>query len=271
VWQPSPMAGNNGGNPATHFGRQLRKERLSRGWSIHELAHRTGITAGHLSRIENGKRMPTAAVAQACDDVFPERRGWFSEYVADSQAWTPPGFRVWSEYEDGASALRAWIPGVIHGLAQTEDYARAQLGTAIGATPEVIATRLAARMQRQRRTILRDDHAPATVLLVDELGLSREAGSAGVMAGQCAHLLALAGMPHVTLQVVPAVVHAALASELTLADHAAYVEHLVSGYVYTDEETVSSLSRMISAIQAEAFRASESRQIIGRTRERWMK
>jgi DNA-binding XRE family transcriptional regulator len=265
------MAGNNGGNPATHFGRQLRKERLSRGWSIHELAHRTGITAGHLSRIENGKRMPTAAIAQACDEVFPERRGWFSEYVADSQSWTPPGFRVWSEYEDGASSLRAWAPGVIHGLAQTEDYARAQLGTVIGATSEIIATRLAARIQRQRRTILRDEHAPATVLLVDELGLAREAGSAGVMAGQCTHLLTLAGMPHVTLQVVPGVLHAACASEVTIADGVVYTEHVAAGYVYTDDETVSSLSRMISAIQAEAYRASESRRLIEGQRERWTK
>jgi len=71
------MAGNDGGSPVTHFGRQVRKERLARGWSIHELSRRTGIAAGHLSRIENGKRPPTENVATACDAVFAERKGWF--------------------------------------------------------------------------------------------------------------------------------------------------------------------------------------------------
>src|ERR1700734_3054234 len=61
-------------NPVSHFGRQLKKERLARGWSLPELSRRTGIDAGHLSRLENGKRPPTEAIALACDDVFPERR-----------------------------------------------------------------------------------------------------------------------------------------------------------------------------------------------------
>lgn len=65
----------NNGNPATHFGRQMRKERQARGWSIHEFARQTGLNAGHLSRIENGKRPPTENVATACDAAFPQRRG----------------------------------------------------------------------------------------------------------------------------------------------------------------------------------------------------
>ena len=66
-------------NPASHFGRQLKKERLARGLSLPELAKVTGIDGGHLSRIENGKRPPTESVATACDAVFAERRGWFAE------------------------------------------------------------------------------------------------------------------------------------------------------------------------------------------------
>src|SRR5712691_5688690 len=111
LWQPRIMEGNNGGSPTSHFGRQLRKERLAHGWSIHELAERTGLNAGHLSRVENGKRPPTHHVAAACDGVFPERRGWFTEYYEDSRAWTPPGFRPWAEHEDTAASLRVWAPG----------------------------------------------------------------------------------------------------------------------------------------------------------------
>jgi transcriptional regulator with XRE-family HTH domain len=68
-------------NPASHFGRQLRKERLGNGWSLDELARNTSINAAHLSRIENGHRPPTEKVATACDAAFPSRRGWFLEYV----------------------------------------------------------------------------------------------------------------------------------------------------------------------------------------------
>jgi hypothetical protein len=262
------MSDNNGGNPATHFGRQLRKERTARGWSIHELAQQTSLNAGYLSRIENGKRQPTQHVAEACDAVFPERRGWFTEYYEDSRAWTPPGFRTWGEYEDVTTSLRAWSPGVMHGLVQTQDYARSMLSTAPGVTDEILATRLAARLERQRRVIRRAD-APATWLVVDELSLYRLVGTPEVMAAQLGHLAQLAALPHITLQILPAVAHPASASELIIADSAAYAEHLVGGYVFTDEAVYSSLLRLFSTIQAECYRASESLALIDGTRERW--
>lgn len=103
------MAGNGSGNPATHFGRQMRKERLARGWSLQELARATGINVGHLSRIENGKRPPTENLAAACDAAFPERRGWFSEYYEEMRTWSevPAAFKDWSELEDKAATLSA--------------------------------------------------------------------------------------------------------------------------------------------------------------------
>jgi transcriptional regulator with XRE-family HTH domain len=75
------MVGTQNGSPAQHFGKQMRKERLARGWSLPELSARTGINAGHLSRIETGKRPPTEHVALALDAAFPERKGYFLEYV----------------------------------------------------------------------------------------------------------------------------------------------------------------------------------------------
>jgi hypothetical protein len=156
----------------------------------------------------------------------------------------------------------------MHGLAQTEGYARALLSTAPGVTAEIVATRLAARLDRQRRVIHRDD-PPTTWLVVDELSLYRAVGGPEVMAGQMRHLARLAELPHVTLQVLPAVGHPANQSELIIADNAAYVEHLVGGYVYTDDATVSSLLRLFSTIQAECYRASESLALIDRTRDTW--
>jgi hypothetical protein len=261
------MAGNDSGNPVTHFGRQVRKERVARGWSIHELARRMGVAAGHLSRIENGKRPPTEAIAAKCDDVFPERRGWFTEYYEESRTWTPPGFRDWPEYEDKAMNLRAWMPGIVHGLLQTEGYARALLETSPGVTDEMVTARLAARMARQRRVLMRDDPLSAW-FLVDQLSLYRLVGSAEVMVAQMGHLAAVAALPDVTLQILPAIAHPAHA-ELIVTDSAAYTEHLAGGYVYTEEETVTRLARLFHTILSESYRASESAAMIEEVGQIW--
>ena len=77
-------------------------------------------------------------------------------------------------------------------------------------------------------------------------------------------------MPHVRMQVLPAIAHPATASELILADNsAAYCEHLAAGGVYTEEDTVSRLERLFTTIQVESYRASESAAIIGRAEEVW--
>jgi transcriptional regulator with XRE-family HTH domain len=75
------MALNNGNGASTHFGRQMRKERLAHGWSLREFHDRTGVDIGHASRVETGKAPPTEKVAMACDAAWPERRGGFLEYV----------------------------------------------------------------------------------------------------------------------------------------------------------------------------------------------
>jgi transcriptional regulator with XRE-family HTH domain len=64
---------------AVHFGRQVKKERLVRHWSLEELARQTGIDHGHLSRIERGLRPPTEKIAVEMDKAFPNREGWFTE------------------------------------------------------------------------------------------------------------------------------------------------------------------------------------------------
>jgi transcriptional regulator with XRE-family HTH domain len=262
------MDGRHDSGAAGHFGRQMRKERVARGWSIAELAKRMGVDAAHLGRVESGKRPPTEKLALACDVVFPERRGWFAEYYEESRSWTPPAFRNWAEYEDKAVSLRTWSPGVVHGLAQTEAYARALLQTSPGATAEMVAGRLTARMERQRRVLMRDD-PPATWFIVDALSLCRQVGSAKVMATQMRHLLTVAAMPRVTMQILPAVAHPAGASGFVIADGAAYAEHVGSGYVFTDEQTVSSVLRLFHSIHSESHRASESLRMIERLGELW--
>jgi len=255
-------------NPVSHFGRQVKKERLARGWGLVELSRRTGIDAGHLSRIENGKRPPTETVAKACDRVFPERKGYFAEYYEESKSWVPVFFRDWPEIEDKAAVLRVWMTGVVHGLLQAEGYAHALLATAPGVTGETMERRLKSRMERQRRVLLREQDPPLAFFVVDEIALYREVGSAQVMAEQMRHLTAVAAMPNVTLQVLPAVAHPATASGFVIADDSAWCEHVVSGGVY-EADYVSTLTRMFDSLRAESYRASESVAMTERLGKAW--
>jgi hypothetical protein len=161
-----------------------------------------------------------------------------------------------------------WKPGIVHGLLQTEDYARALIAAVPGTSAETAAVRLASRLERQRRILLRED-PPDVWFIVDQLSLYRLVGSPEVMTAQMQHVTEVAAMPNVTLQVLPAVAHPANASEFIATDTAAYAEHVVGGYVFTDEQTVSYLNRLFSTILSECYRASESLAMIAEVGEIW--
>jgi Domain of unknown function (DUF5753) len=228
---------------------------------------RAKLNVGYASLIENGKRPPTLRVAQACDAVFPERKGYFVEYYTELQEWSevPAAFKDWSEHESETASLRDWWPSFVSGLLQTEDYARAQLRTYPGVTDQAVAARLAARMERQRRLFARE---VLSWFIVDEMALYRLVGSAETMAEQMRHLAEVAAMPNATLQILPAVAHPAGASGFIIADDAAYAEHAAGGFVYTGE-TGSSLLRLFYSIHAECYRASDSLAIFERLADQW--
>lgn len=53
---------------AEGFGARLRQARLAAGWSLRDLAQRVHYSVAYLSRVENGHRAPTIALARRCDD-----------------------------------------------------------------------------------------------------------------------------------------------------------------------------------------------------------
>lgn len=261
-------AGTNG--VAGHFGRELRRTRTARGWSIAEVARRTGLNPAHLSRIELGRRPPTEKIAAALDQIFPEKQAWFSNWHGESQSWPeiPATFRSWPDYEDRATTLRVWTPGIVDGLAQTEDYARALMATEPGIDVRTRDSRVRGRMERQRHFWERQPTV-MTTLVVDVLSLLRQVGSTEVMTAQLRRLLEIATMPTVTLQVMPAIEHPVNNSGMMIADSAAWCEHAAAGYVFTDPGTVRRLALRFDTLRAESYRASESMALIGRLADIW--
>jgi hypothetical protein len=104
--------------------------------------------------------------------------------------------------EQDASKVRSFETMVLHGLLQTEDYARALLSTVSTADNEATDRLVELRMRRQDRLYTDEDPLNVHVIL-DEAVIHRPIGGAQVMREQLKRLLADAQRPNITVQVLP--------------------------------------------------------------------
>lgn len=124
--------------------------------------------------------------------------GWWHGFDDVLPSW----FKTAVGLEESASLIRAYEPQVIPGLLQTEDYIRAITAARFpDATEEETERRVALRLARQE--LLRRPAPPEYWVVMDETVLRRSIGGPDVMRGQLAHLIEAAGMPAVTVQVIP--------------------------------------------------------------------
>ncbi|WP_407548899.1 helix-turn-helix transcriptional regulator [Streptomyces sp. Pv4-95] len=124
--------------------------------------------------------------------------GWWHQYGDVLPTW----FETHIGLEEAASVIRTYEVQFVPGLLQTEDYARAV--TRLGhprASAEEIERRVALRVQRQALLTIPD--APRVWAVIDEASLRRPLGGPEVMEGQLRHLMAMAELPNVTLQIAP--------------------------------------------------------------------
>jgi hypothetical protein len=257
-------------DPAAYFGRQVRKERMARGWSLHEFGQLIAYHPAAISRVETGKRPPTESFAGQCDRVFPERNGWFREFFEESRGWMalPAWLRDWTSHEQSTRVLRDWCPSVVTGLLQTEEYAREVSAMTPCVAEDEVNARVAARLARQQRVLLREE-PPAAWFLLDHFALLRQVGTPDVMAAQMRHLTALSSLPHVTIQVVPGTAHAGLAGGFTVTDHGAYAESVMRGQVFETDETVTALSLRFDTLRSSACSAPESTRLLRQAADLW--
>jgi len=123
---------------------------------------------------------------------------WWAQYSDVLPSW----FEAYLGLEAAAATIRSFETQFVHGLFQTEDYARAVTGLGHKTVPaEEIERRVAVRLQRQG--LLSRPDPPRIWSVMDEAVLRRPAGNPALMRAQCQHLIELAEVPHVTLQIVP--------------------------------------------------------------------
>jgi len=200
--------------------------RMLRGSQLRQLREAAGITpdqAGYEIRASRSKisRMETGRVGFKTRDVEDllafygvtdeqarsrlidlagqsKRVDWWTSYSDVLPGW----FENYLGLESVCSTIRTFEVQFVHGLFQTEDYARAV--TRLGhqaASPAEIERRVALRVKRQE--LLTRASPPKIWSVMDEAVLRRPVGGAAVMRAQLRHLIEASRAPEVTLQVIP--------------------------------------------------------------------
>ncbi|WP_344461955.1 Scr1 family TA system antitoxin-like transcriptional regulator [Kitasatospora kazusensis] len=249
----------------------LGDAREAAGLSQGELAalipcHRTQVT-----RVEAATRVPSAEFVKACERVLGtggrlygmwERVDWYRKVEH------PDWFRRYAKLESEADTIRTYQVSLVHGLLQTESYARALIARAVGEDkPVLIEERVAARMSRQQR--LFSDDAPTLIAVLDESAIRRMVGGPEVMHEQLCHLLVMGRRPNVVIQIAPLSLGERVPFDTAMILVASpdgtqriYSESLDHGHFVEAPNVVRDCERAYDRLRADALPARESAHLI---------
>ncbi|MFY1635300.1 DUF5753 domain-containing protein [Solwaraspora sp. WMMB335] len=129
-------------------------------------------------------------------------KGWFSRF----RDVLPPGFDMYIGLEAAARAVWAYEGERVHGLLQTEEYAREILRISASDGPKAadaeFERRVAVRMRRQE-ILTRTDRPVDFTVVLGEAVLHRTIGGPAVMARQLQQINERGALPNVSVKVVP--------------------------------------------------------------------
>ncbi len=266
------------------LGSELRRLRESQSIKLEEVAERLGLAPSTLSRIETGKAPTRTAYLNSMFDLYgvedPSQRQVLLEMAREGhrKGWwavwdgvLPTGFGIYVGLEAEAASLRVYEAQVVHGLLQTEAYARAVMSTVRRRqTPEEIEQLVKLRMQRQD-VLTRVDPLELWIIL-DEAVLRRMVGPSPVMRGQLDHLYEVSQWPNITLQVLAfgSGLHAGMGGSFAIIEFperfdpdVLYTEG-VTGQAYIEERDreVRARSETFDLLRATALPPTDSPRLI---------
>ncbi|WP_028648229.1 helix-turn-helix transcriptional regulator [Nocardiopsis sp. CNT312] len=190
------------------------------------------ITPGDLDKMLDLYKINDHAKREALHALAKDakQRGWWSKYREVF------GDEALPDFEAEASVIRCFEGLVIPGLLQTPAYAEALFQGGRYTGTEEVAKRVDARMNR--REILSRFNPVHLRVVMDEAALQRIIGTRAIMAEQLRHLLYMAKLPNIDVQVLPftAGSHAALVAPFSILD---FPEHLAPSIVHVDTVTDS--------------------------------
>ena len=275
---------------------ELRRLRDLADLTGEEVAERLGWSGSKISRIELNRTEVKASDLTELLDLYEvhgahrtdlvalskirRSRGWWSAY-SDVMA---PEYAAYIELEAEADSALCWSPQLVHGLLQTEEYARAVIESNLGWQPNTppgkIQRLIEVRLARQR-IVTGSDTLRLTVIL-DQSVLLRQVGDAAVMHRQLDYLAQASRRPNVTLRVLPlAGFHPVGTGSFSLlvfppmlgvgpSSDVLYVEQLTRNEVFVDEEAeVYEYRLAFEQLAAEALSPEATRRLIAAAGDSW--
>ncbi|MFC4035541.1 helix-turn-helix transcriptional regulator [Streptomyces polygonati] len=256
-------------------GRQVKLWRERAGLKQVELGQAIGYSEEQVSSVERGRRAPKPEFLDGADEVLGAG-GILAAFKEDvERARYPKKVRDLAKLEADAVELGAYANSVVHGLLQTEDYARTlfQMRTPV-MEEETIERYVAARVARQE--IFNRWPAPILSFVQEEVTLRRPVGGKVVLRHQLERLIEVSQFRNVSIQVMPTdrEEHVGLGGSFQLLDprtgvKAAHAEVQHFSRVVTDRKDVRILEARYGTIRAQALTPRESlafiKKVLGET------
>ncbi|MEU1265686.1 helix-turn-helix transcriptional regulator [Streptomyces cellulosae] len=183
-------------------GRQLKLRREAVGLRVPEFAVAVGYGEDLVYKIESGKRIPRPEYLDTADEVL--RAGGLVAAMKEDvkKVRYPKKVRDLAQMEARAVELQLYDPVNLHGLLQTPEYARALFRMRRPRyAEEEIERGVAARVAR--KAVFDREAAPELSFVQDEWTLRRCLGGRDIVRAQLEHLLVVAQLPSVEIQVMP--------------------------------------------------------------------
>lgn len=265
------------------LGSQLRRLREARGITREAAGYSIRASESKISRMELGRvsfktrdvedlltlyGISDEAERQSLLSLAREANvaGWWHSYTDVLPSWFP----TYVGLEGAASLIRVYEVQFVHGLLQTEAYARAVVRRGMkGASQDDIERRVALRLERQRHLFA--DGAPEFHIVLDEAALRRPYGDREVMRGQLQHLIDVSARPNVRLQVMPFSFggHSGESGAFTILSFpdadlsdVVYVEQLTSALYLDKREDVAQYEQALKELQQDGPGPDESRDVL---------
>jgi transcriptional regulator with XRE-family HTH domain len=167
-----------------------------------ELGAAIGYSLEQVSSVERGRRVPKPEFLSKADEVL-HADGLLAALQKDvAEARYPKKVRDLAKLEADAVELNLYANHNMHGLLQTEEYARALYDMRWPAfSEEEVDRHVAARMARQE--IIHQPRPPMLTFVLEEVTLRRPVGGRDCLRRQLDRLLDVGRLRHVTMQVMP--------------------------------------------------------------------
>ncbi|MEU3448577.1 Scr1 family TA system antitoxin-like transcriptional regulator [Streptomyces thermolilacinus] len=272
------MAGRENKEKATGTAQLIaymtRTLRNAHGLTQEELGKMCGYSAAAISGVETCAQPASDEMLVKLESTIGRDLGFFQESRIHARIEKyPVQFREYAPLEASAVSLSIYSTLVVHGLFQTEEYARALIA---GGYPILPADRVEELVDaRTARQQIFDREPPATIeYVIEESVLLRKVGDTDVMRGQLQFLATCAQRRNVTVQVLtmePRLPgeYAGAYGDMTYVEtpeheHLIYLEAQEEGMLLSDPTKVSTYAQRYARIRAQALDSRESLGLIER-------